>query len=384
MSSSSTDTAAAFGTKFRLNRSNLVHIWALLAPASMAGAAWGLEINRNLSLSGTMAAATQCQRATGAPGFADSCKGAGIIQPELSYRPTQSDELQAKFGFALGNGLNGNSPFALAPWSADLEHDVKNINGHRHDHLLTAWYRRDLRLDGQRLGLTVGIVDATDYLDKNRYANDEYQQFMNAVMTNGPNVFLPSYDLGFVLEWETEHWSVRALAMDVGENDDGNSYRFYGLQVAHGVRNRFGAGNYRLILAAGSRDFLHHSGTHAENRRGVLFSFDQEFGRLLGAWTRFGWESDQAAVEHNAIYSAGIELEGTAWGRGRDRLGLGFARLDGGSLDIAESWVVESYYRWQLTAALSLSADLQYQNDTHTDGQGPQGWIAGLRAVAEF
>ncbi len=384
MSFSSSKPAVAPRADPKWIGTTLLRIGALLAPASLVDAVHGFEINQHLSIGSILAGGMQCQRITDAAGYDNGCKGATIVQPELSYRPTRFDELHTKFGFAIGNGLNGNAPFTVAPWSADLEHDVKNINGHSHDHLLTAWYRHEFRSDTQQIGVTFGVIDATDYLDNNRYANDEYHQFMNAVMTNGPNVFLPSYDLGAAVEWQFDHWSLHAVAMEVGENDDGKAYRFYGLQIARGIHSRYGEGNYRMILAAGSRDFLHHSGAHTENRHGVLFSFDQQFGAVLGAWARFGWQSDQAAVEHNAIYSAGIELDGAAWGRGVDRLGLGFARLDGGSLDIARSWVVEGYYRWQLNTTLSLSADLQYLNDTRKDGRSPRGWIAGLRAVAEF
>ena len=162
----------------------------------------------------------------------DTCKTALPFQPELSFRPTDTDEVFLKLGFAAGNGLNGKSPFVFAPWAADLENDVENINGRNRDHLLTAWYKHTFSIgDGHSLGTTLGIIDATDYLDKNAYANDEYTQFMRSVLTNGPNVFLPSYDLGVALEWNTDPWTLRGVLMDVGANGDGNNYGFYGLQA---------------------------------------------------------------------------------------------------------------------------------------------------------
>jgi hypothetical protein len=44
------------------------------------------------------------------------------------------------------------------------------------------------------LDATIGIIDATDYLDENACSNDEYTQFMNEALVNGPNAFLPSHD----------------------------------------------------------------------------------------------------------------------------------------------------------------------------------------------
>jgi porin len=303
----------------------------------------------------------------------------------LSFRPGQSHELFLKLGFAAGNGINGRSPFVNAPWAADLEDDVRNIQGRDRDHVLTAWYRYTFIINGdQHLDATLGIIDATDYLDENAYSNDEYTQFMNPALTNGPNVLLPSYDLGAALAWDLGHWSLRGVFMEVGENDNGNSYSFYGLQVGRTVTSRLGVGNYRAAIAAGSQDFLHPDGAHMENRAGVVLSFDQEFGGVVGGWTRIGWQSDEAAVDYDAIYSGGIDIKGGPWGRGDDNIGLGFAYLHGGSLDIDRSLIAETYYRLKLRNGMGLTADIQYQEDDNKAGQGPSGWTFGFRAVIEF
>jgi porin len=117
----------------------------------------------------------QCQRLSEKSGADNECDGVLLLQSEASIRPTDSDEVFVKLGFAHGNGLNGKSPFVLAPWAADLHDDVKDINGRSRDYLLTAWYQHmfTLRQDST-LDATIGIIDATDYLDENAYANDEY------------------------------------------------------------------------------------------------------------------------------------------------------------------------------------------------------------------
>jgi porin len=343
------------------------------------------EINEQLSISGILAGAFQCQDVSGAPGSTSTCKGAVPFQPELSFRPTGADEVFIKLGFAAGNGLNKDSPFVIAPWAADLQDDVKNINGRSRNYLLTAWYRHTFAAsDDQGVSATLGIIDATDYLDENAFANDEYTQFMNPVLTNGPNVFLPSYDAGVALEWNTGPWSLQGVWMDVGENDDGNDYTFYGVQARYSVSNSLGAGHYRVIITASSQDFLNPAGARLEDRTAALVSADQEFGRVVGGWLRIGWQTDEAAVDHNAIYSGGIDIKGRAWGRADDNIGVGLAYLNGGSLNIDKSRVVEAYYRWQLGEALGFTADIQYQDDDYKTGQGPGGWIYGLRAAVEF
>jgi porin len=351
----------------------------------VATPALAFEVNERLSIGGVLAGAIQCQDLSDAPGAGSSCEGAVPLQTEFSYRPGEADEVFVKLGFAAGDGLNGDSPFVIAPWAADLEDDVKDVNARGRDHLLAAWYKHTFSVsEDNSLGASLGVIDATDYLDENSYANDEYTQFMNPALTNGPNVFLPSYDLGAALQWDAGRWSVRAVWMDVGENDDGNEFSFYGLQAGYSVDNSFGAGHYRVVFAGASRDFLDPAGARLEHRAGALLSFDQEFGAVVGGWIRVGWQTDEAAIDYSAIYSGGIDIGGSAWGRDGDNIGLGFAHLDGGSLDIDRSQVAEAYYRWQLREGLGLTADIQYQNDDYETGQGPSGWTFGLRAAAEF
>jgi hypothetical protein len=354
--------------------------WPLLNTTAHA-----YDVNDKLSIGGVLATTVQCQELADAPGFSNTCETSAPFQPEFSFHPTEADEVFFKLGFAAGEGINGNSPFVIAPWAADMEGDVKNINGRNRDYLLNAWYKHTFQAaDDRQLGLSFGIIDATAYLDENAYANDEYTQFMNPALTNGPNVFLPSYDLGAAVEWDAGAWSLRAVVMDVGENDDGNSFSFYGVQAGYRVNNQLGAGNYRLVIAGASDDFLDPTGTQLESRAGGLLSLDQEFGQVVGGWVRFGWQTDDAAVDYHAIYSGGLDFKGSAWGRPDDNIGIGYAYLHGGNLDIDTSHVAEAYYRWQLGEVLGLTADVQYQQDDYKTGGGPSGWMFGLRAAAEF
>ena len=348
-------------------------------------AAHAYDINDKLSLGGVLAMAVQCQELSNAPGFSNTCETSAPFQPEISFRPTDADEMFFKLGFTAGNGLNGNSPFNVSPWAADMEDDVKNINGRNRDYLLTAWYKHTFKFaDDHQLSASFGIIDSTDYLDENAYAHNEYTQFMNPALTNGPNVFLPSYDLGAALQWDDGPWSLRAVVMDVGENDDGNNYSFYGMQAGYHINTKLGAGNYRLVIAAASNDFLDPNGTQLESRAGGLLSFDQAFGQVVGGWLRLGWQTDDAAVDYHALYSGGLDFKGSAWGRSDDNIGIGYAYLHGGNLDIDTSHVAEAYYRWQLGEVLGLTADVQYQQDDYKTGGGPSGWMFGLRAAAEF
>lgn len=341
-----------------------------------------------ITFSGVIAGAYQYESVSGPPDADDFGRGAVPIQGEVSIKATASDEIFFKFGFAAGNALNTEKHlFALAPWAADLEDDVKNINGRNRDYLLTAWYKHMFSFGQEHtLGITGGIIDATDYLDENRYANDEYTQFMNEALVNGPHAFLPSYDIGGALEWEVGPFAAKGVVMQVGENDEGKAYNFYGVQVGYTLETPIGEGTYRVLVDTTSDDFRDPDGVDTEPLKGVIISFDQEIGEILGAWIRLGTSDDKAIVNFRDLYSGGIDISGKLWGREQDNIGIGYAYLSGGNQDIDRAQVAEGYIRFGLNEILALTLDVQYLDDKYKEGAGNDvdGWIAGMRVTAEF
>ena len=85
------------------------------------------EMAKKITFSGVIAGAYQYESVSGPSVADDFGRGALPIQAEVSIKPTETDEMFFKFGFAAGNGLNTEKHlFALAPWAADLEDDVKD------------------------------------------------------------------------------------------------------------------------------------------------------------------------------------------------------------------------------------------------------------------
>jgi porin len=353
------------------------------------------EITDMFSIGGVLAGAYQHQDVDNVANPDDSIgRGAVPFQVELSYTPGDKDEIFAKFGFAAGNGLNEIGTFNLAPWAADLEGDVKNINGRDRDYLLEAWYKHTFELgDNNSLGVGGGIIDSTGFLDENAFSNDEYTQFMNQALVNGPNVFLPSYDIGGAVEWEYGQFSFKGVVMDVGRHDAAtgeNNYNFYGGQIGYRAQSEMGEGNYRLIVSGTSEDFLNPTETERKARVGGVISIDQELSRTFGVWLRLGWQDDAAQITYDAIYSGGIQINGNWCGRDNDTIGLGFAQLPGSDQttnDIDKTQVAEIYWRFALNDVFCLTADVQYMKDNYKPTavtKGPDGFIVGLRGTVEF
>jgi porin len=172
--------------------------------------------------------------------------------------------------------------------------------------------------------------------------------------------------------------------MNIGENDDGNSFTFWGTQLGYRAEMPWGEGNYRLLLAGASRDFLDPTGTSEERRFAVGLSFDQQLGETFGAYLRFGWQDDSATVTYNSIYSGGINIRGQAWGRPADEIGLGYGYLPGGNEDLRSTHVAEVYYRLAINEYFALTADAQYMRDTAKSVDEPDGFVLGLRFAIEF
>ncbi len=357
----------------------------MLVPWLLSMPVHAYKINDKLSIGGVLSGAYQYQRFHDPPGAENAARGALPFQPEFSFTPTPQDEISVKFGFAEGNGLNLISPFILRPWGAPLKDDVKDINGRNRDYLLTAWYKHTFQIaEHHSLSLTGGLIDSTNYLDENTYSNDEFTQFMNEALVNAPNAFLPSYDLGGALEWELGRFSLRGVVMDIGSNDDGNGFQFYGLQLGYKLNTDLGEGNYRLIGSGTSNDFLDPEGVSEERREIFLLSCDQAFGEIFGGWIRFGKQADKAAVNFRSIYSGGVNVNGKLWGRENDNMGIGYAHLVGGNLDVEDTHVAEAYARFSLTSYLAFTLDIQYMQDEYVTGDRTEGFIYGVRLDAEF
>ncbi len=343
----------------------------------------GYDVTDEISIGGILAGAYQYQ--TG-DNLEKRDGGALSFQPEFSFHPNERHEIFFDFAFAAGNGINAITEFNLAPWGADLEDDVKSINGRNRDYLLTAWYKHTFRFsDTHSLGLTGGIVDSTTYVDQNAFANDENTQFMNEALANSRSALFPGDDVGGVVEWEIGSFDVTALGMNVGENEDGNNYNYFAGQIGYRLETLLGQGNYRWIVELTSREFLDKDGNE-ERLLGTFLSCDQELGEIFGVWIRFGWQDDKALVEYDYLLSGGINITGKWYGREYDNIGVGYAYLNGGDdsgFDYTQ--VAEAYWRFVLHEYFALTADLQYMADECQADEGDiSGVILGIRGTVEF
>ena len=342
------------------------------------------EITDKLSLNGVLSGALQCQQLSADSTGEDACKLGIPFQPELTYRQSQQDILFLKLGFAAGNGLNDVSPFNISAWGADLHDDVINVSGSGRNYLLEAWYEHvfDIGRD-QSIGLTLGIIDATSFLDQNAYANDEYNQFMNPALSNSPNAVFPSYDLGVATVWHMDEWTFSGVFMEVNQLTSPDKYTFYGIQARYTLETTLGTGHYRILLNA-DRDFVDEAGASKQRNDILIVSIDQQFGDSIGAFTRIGWRLDDLPINYREVYTGGIDINGLSWGRLLDNIGIAMGYMYGGNTRIIRTRLAEAYYRMVINPRLAFTADIQYMDDQYYSIPDAEGMIYSLRATVNF
>jgi hypothetical protein len=279
--------------------------------------------------------------------------------------------------------------FSLVPYADDLEDDLKDINGRNRDYLLEAWYKHTFKFsENMALGLTGGIIDATAYIDDNNFANCECRQFMNEVFVNHKNVNLPSYDIGGVVEFNISNISIRALAMNTKfeeERGDFRNYNYFAGQVGYRLETSMGEGNYRLYGFTTNDRFESREGGAEENLKGFGISADQKLGEILGVFARLGWQDDKAVIDHDSIYSGGVNVNGKLWGREKDEIGIAYGYLNGADeAEMGNTDAFETYAKFQISDVSDVTLDVQYINDNMKDEDDRDGFIYGIRMNAYF
>ncbi len=278
-----------------------------------------------------------------------------------------------------------------------------------------------------RLTLTLGKYSATDVFDQNAYAHDPRTHFLNWALMDNAAWDYPANSRGFTwgataeLVWRD--WSARVgdfLVPLVANGPDLNYHigRDYGLVMeiervisyrkrpgklrVMGFFNRAGMGNYRTTLNTPAfEEDVTRSRAAGEHKYGYGINAEQELADGLGSFLRAGWNDGHtetwAFTEVDRTASVGITLNGIAWNRARDQIGLagvvnalspdhrqylaagglGFIIGDGG-LNYGTENILEAYYLWQVILSLSLTVDFQeIQHPAYNRDRGPAAIVSG-------
>jgi len=257
--------------------------------------------------------------------------------------------------------------------------DAETLGGQ--DEKLTArevWL--GLRFINDRLDLFVGKLDATNYFDRNTFANDETSQFLNAALVNNPMLKQPPNGPGAVARWDTGRdlgFSLGTHAPnDLGKDLAGGPYVIGEIDV-HSAR--LIDGNYRLWARMSTLPTDHRRQTW-----GVGVSVDQRLTPQFGVFGRAGFSLTEGVSRTAYAASAGLQWTGPLWDRPRDRLGVGYSFQREA---LGDEHLVEAYYNLFLTDHLAVIGNLECLVSGPNQVTGKRNhdvFIPGVRAVVGF
>ena len=357
------------------------------------------------------------------------------LDPEVAQGVPLSG-LQGLAGFSNGEMARTAGPHPKLYKARMFVRQVIGLSDERED-VASAMNQLGGSYAKQRWVLSGGFMSVLDIFDANSYNHDPRSQFMNwTLMTHGAYDYAADargYSLGATAEYITPDWSIRfgrfIQPKEPNQLDlEPRIGRHYGdqIELEHhyllsddkaGVarllafRNHALMSNYQdaLDLAASTNTVpdLASVRTRDQNKVGLGLNVEQVLTADVGLFARAMWADGQtetyAFTEVDRSVSAGLSINGHAWSRATDTLGLAVAAnllshthrqvleaggqtffLGDGRLNYRPERVWEAYYLSNLGHGLAISADYQrIQSPGYNADRGPASFLA-MRLHAEY
>ena len=271
-------------------------------------------------------------------------------------------------------GLSGSPPDAEIPSLTLLNGYTARLVRQNELNLREAWLRTELF--GQRLALSAGRLDLTNYFDQNAFANDETTQFISDALVNNQMLGLSTNGTGVGAEFDPKNGFRFKFGFQQSNTDATNlSDSLYTLSEVGYTFTPFALpeGTYRVW-------FRTDNTAPALIRKGVGLSFDQKLTSAVGLFARYGTQEVDAGDDH--FYSAGFGFQNGFILNPQDTWGIGYARMELASGE--QEHLAEGYYNFQLTERLRLSFHLTRVLD-RPDAETRFGYLLpGIRFQAAF
>jgi hypothetical protein len=242
--------------------------------------------------------------------------------------------------------------------------------------LREAWVRTELF--SNKLGVSVGRLDLTNYFDHNLAANDETSQFISDALVNNPALGLAINGVGTALVYDPKGGFTFKAGFQQSNTDATslNESIFTLGEIGYVARiPAMGEGNYRFWYRtdnAGGAGYSIGYGT----------SIDQKLGPQITLFGRYGAADSERDHSRDHFYSGGFQAaQGLGFFPG-DRWGVGYSQFD--TQTMGKERLVEGYYNFSLTEKLALSFHLQHFWELR-EGAPTQGYLVpGVRLQASF
>ena len=325
--------------------------------------------------------------------FSHRTKGAPLVSNNHAYELASADLFftagiaQNTTFFADVVGLSGPPPdLEVGTLTLANGYSARLVNQNELN-VREAWLRTELF--SNRLGITVGRLDLTNYFDHNVAANDETSQFISDALVNNPALGLAINGAGLAMVYDPKGgFNFKAGFQQSDTTATNLSQSIYSLaEVGYVTRvPGMGEGNYRFWY-------------RTDNSKGTGYnigfgtSLDQKIGPRVTLFGRYG--ESQAAVRRDHFVSGGLQFAqglafypGDVWGLGYSHLDLQIPILDPLTslpvTGVTKERLIEGYYNFHLAEKFSLSFHVQHFIDK-TPGSPDRGYLVpGIRLQASF
>jgi len=270
--------------------------------------------------------------------------------------------------------LSGPPPDAEIPALTLLNGYTARLERQNELNLREVWLRTELF--GQRLALTTGRLDLTNYFDKNAFSNDESTQFLSDALVNNQMLGLGSNGTGVAAEFDPKNGFRVKFGLQQSNNDATN------LSDSLFTLSEVGYTFTPFSLPEGSYRWWFRTDNTTENiRKGTGISVDQKLTNTVGLFGRYGTQ-DLEGDGRDHYWSAGVGFQHGLVFNPQDAWGIGYATMD---LESGyREKLFEGYYNLLLTERLRLSFNLTHVLDSPAGGEKFGYLLPGVRLQASF
>jgi high affinity Mn2+ porin len=334
-------------------------------------------------------------------------------------------------GFPNGEAQKSNFPFPHYNTSRLFLRQTFGFGGEQEE-LASGPMQLAGKADISRLTLQAGKFSVVDVFDGNSYARDPRKDFMNwSLWSSGAFDYAADklgLGYGVTAELNQKQWALRTgyFLMDAESNSNNFDTKVFqrGEYVVE-LETRYSLfsqpGKLRTIAWLNSansgsyRDTLNNPALNldiAQTRMGrikygYVINLEQAVSDEVGLFGRWSWNDGKneimAFTDIDASLSLGASIKGVRWGRPDDVIGIGGAinalstdhrdflaagglgpLIGDGQLNYRRERILETYYAFALTKALTLTADYQLiTNPAYNADRGPVHIFSG-RLHGEF
>ncbi len=275
-------------------------------------------------------------------------------------------------------GLTGPPPDPEVQGLSLLNSFTSRLSAQNTVNLREAWVRTELF--GQRLAISAGRLDLTNYFDRNVAANDEFTQFLSDALTNNQALGLAVNGVGAVgvfdpkngLQFKAGFQQSNLLATNLDQSV------FSMAEVDYVARPRgLAEGNYRLW---GRADNTPREGTGQHYRKAMGVSIDQKINDHVTLFGRYGF--GRVDLGRMGFYSGGFQVQKRLVVNPGDTWAIGYAKTNVPSFGSED--LVEGYYNFRLSERLRLSFHLTHVVESRPGADAVGYFVPGVRFQVAF